>query len=214
MKTGYLLLIVALLFRFTLSAEDKLGSNATDTEKELIQSVNKRLNYGDKRAITEISKMRPSIAIPYLAYYTDDRSTDRERAEIARLTLAKIPGLEDYYRPILAVPIKEDFDAYGRRLKAFRVLSILKTKEALRIIVSSLFDESVSHPDLPSDVKGGGPIKYEAVEVLKQMELPSAPKEKFTAYYEEDAGKKLAAFRDAEVGKWRAWWDAHKAEYQ
>lgn len=198
-----------------LNAEDKPLSSATEAEKTQIRSINKRLNYGDKQSLAEVANMRPSIAIPFLASYTRDRSTDPERAEIARQTLAKIPGLEEYFLPILAVPPKEEFGRHGERMDAFRLLSRLKTKEAVRIIVTALFDESVPHCDhLPGDVIPAGPIKYATVEILKQMELPGAPNEKFTAYYEENSNAKLAAFRDAEVEKWRAWWTANKDKYQ
>lgn len=203
MKTKALLLIALFFCTFRLGAEDKPSSKSTAAEKELMDTIGHRINYGDKQALTEAAKMRPSIAIPYLAHYTLDRSTDPERAEIARATLAKIPGLENYFRPILVVPPKEDFRVFGKRIDAFDVLARLKTREAIRIVASSLFDEAVMHPDLPEDVLGGGPVKLLAAMSLGKMNLPDAP-----------TTREWGRYRIEEVELWRAWWTANKDKYQ
>ena len=203
MKSKFWFLITMVFSAFSLYAEDRPASKSTEAEKGLMDTIERRMNYGDKQALTEADKMRPSIAIPYLAHYTDDRTTDPVRAEIARQTLAKIPGLEDYYRPILAVPPKEDFQTYFKRVHALRVLSILKTKEAIRLVVTLLFDDSETHLHWDSDESGAGPVKLQAAMALGRMKLPDAPITKLWSFYELE-----------DVEKWRAWWAANKDKYQ
>ena len=203
MKTNTTLLFTILFSVMRLSGEDILTPIQAEAEKKEVNAILKRMYEGEFQALSELDKQRPTVAIPILMRYTLDKSTNPQRAEIARVTLAKMPGLEDYFRPMLVVPPKEDYRVFCQRVDAFDVLARLKTKEAIRMIASSLFDEAVMHPDLPEDVRDGGPVKLLAAMNLGKMNLPDAPTTKIWQSY---------TLEDVEL--WRAWWTANKDKYQ
>ena len=142
------------------------------------------------------------MAVPLLAQLAKDRFTDPERAAIALTTLKKVRGVRDYFRPRIAflhAEIGGDFDTEHE----FQTLALIGTKEAVAAAAPFLFDDSnFTNPEPHSDLSGT-PLRYQAIDALIKMKLPDAPTNKH--FYESN---------DEDIRKWRAWWTAHKAEYE
>lgn len=203
MKT-YIAIAAATLNTLLLAADPQVDSTPSEAErlaaKAKLSELLKRENYGDKAAVAEAATLRPEFAIPFLESSARDKSTDPERAEIARKALAGIKGVEDYYvKKLNALLGRQDFKAASARSTIFGALSLIRTKKVILIFASYLSD------DTPG-VNDGDAIYYapreDAARCLMAMNLPGAPPE-----VPGETG-------DAFVQKWRAWWTANKDKYQ
>ena len=172
-------------------------------DRQASVAVAQRVGSGDKQALSELAGLDPVVAIPILAHYAKDRSTDAERADIARDTLKKVHGVRDYFRRrIKAFHNENGGDA--DTAPEFRTLTLIGNKDAVAVAAPFLFDDSGPKEPAPgTDFSVGAPLKYQAVFALMDMKLSDAPTNKpFYAANEED------------IKKWREWWLAHKAEYE
>ncbi len=165
-------------------------------------AVENRVRTGDKQSLNDLAGMDPVVAIPALAAYAKDRSTDAEAAAIAQTALKKVRGVRDYFRPLIArlhAQAGGEFDT----IRQFEILTLLGTKEAVAAAAPFLFDNSeFKNPEPNSDVSVSS-IRYQAVSALMKMQLPNAP-----------TNKPFYAANDEDIKKWREWWLAHKAEYE
>ena len=183
-------------------AKEKAAQRASPDWQASV-SVASRVGAGDKQALSELAGMNPVVAVPILAHYAKDRSTDAERAAVALATLKKVRGIRSYFRLRIAELHHHpggDFDT----LNEFNTLVIIGTKEAVVAAAPFLFDDSGPNEPAPgTDFSVGAPLKYQAVDALMKMHLPDAP-----------TNKPFYAANNEDIHKWRAWWTAHKAEYE
>lgn len=184
-----------------IAAKDEEAQRASP-DWSASRKVEQRIEAGDKQALNDLAGMDPVVAVPFLAYYAKDRSTDPEAATIAQETLKRVRGIRDYFRKLIAelhVQIGGDFDTE----RQFKTLALIGTKDAAAAAASFLFDESeFKNPEPNSDVSGTS-LRYQAVDALMKMKLADAP-----------TNKPFYAANDEDIQKWRAWWLAHKAEYE
>lgn len=182
-------------------AKEKATQHAS-SDWQASLAANKRVEAGDKQALKDFAVMDPVVAVPFLAYYAKRRSTDTEAAAIAVATLKKVRGIRAYFRPRIAElhnHIGGDFDT----IVEFETLVLISTKEAAAAAAPFLFDDSASNNPEPHSDYSVSPIRYQAVSALMDMKLPDAP-----------TNKPSIEADDEDIQKWRAWWTAHKAEYE
>ena len=108
-----IVLLVGLLRSTTLLSAQIFTSREIQAKDEAAQraspdwnasrKVEQRVEAGDKQALSELAGIDPVVAVPLLAAYAKDRSTDAEAAAIAQNTLKKVRGLRDYFRPRIAI---------------------------------------------------------------------------------------------------------------
>ena len=184
-----------------VEAKDEAAQHASPDWQASV-AVAKRVGAGDKQSLSELVGLDPVVAVPLLAHYAKDRSTDAERAAIALAALKKVRGIREYFRPLITAlhaQIGGDFDTE----RQFDTLAWIGTREAAAAAAPFLFDDSESNNPEPHGDYSVSAIRYQAVDALMKMKLPDAP-----------TNKPFYAANDEDIKLWRTWWLAHKAEYE
>jgi hypothetical protein len=167
-------------------------ASPADPDKAKMDSITRRVRSGDKAAILEEANIRPDISVPALRMAARDKSTDPQRAEIARQALSRIKGVEDYLKQkIDDASARKTSDAAFERGTHMETLALVRTNKAIRTIASYLFDDKT--PGYAGEGYGIPSNKVGAAMTLDDMKVPGASSTDFTDY-------------DKHVVAWRAWW--------
>ena len=165
-------------------------------------TLKKRVEAGDKQALSSFANMDPVVAIPILDFYAGNRTTDPEAAAIARAALKRVRGVRNYFRGRIA-ELHNHVGGEFETLPQFDTLVMIGTKEAVAATATFLFDNSEFKNLDPHADYSVSSIRYQAVSALMKMELPNAPTKK--PFYKAN---------DEDIIECRVLWLAKKAEYE
>jgi|ERR1700677_2169533 len=176
------------------------ATSVNDPDKLKLDAITLRIRKGDEATISEIADIKPELSVPAIAR-TAQSKADPERMELARATLSRIKGVEDYLKgKIDALVGKQGVDAIDERCDQMKILALVRTNKAIRIIASYLFDDK--SPGFSGGDYSIVSNKVHAAILLDYMDFPNPPRG--AEFYKTD---------DEYVEAWRAWWLKHKDEF-
>jgi hypothetical protein len=184
----------------TALAQTPQNPSPDEGEKAKQAAIIQRVRNGETRAILEESEIKPELSVPSLAVTVRNRSTNPERAELARQALSRVKGVEDYLKlKIDNLSGKQTGDVVAERCQQMETLSLIRSDKAIRTIALYLFDDKT-----PGFVGGGLALpsnKFAATVFLEDMKLQGAPSGPY-----KNSDERIAA--------WRSWWLKTKDKYE
>ena len=170
------------------------------SEKEMVDLINRvslRINGGEVNALTDLTTLPVNVAVPALLNafkynYNVFRATPLNKAIGAKAAqlLTTTPGVEEDLLKLFKIA-RDDLpnNVYFQQDSAIKCLRLVNNKFSVRILCAAL---------APTE------IGCKAADALATMSLPDAP------YV---MNEKSRPSKPDGVAKWKAWWDAHKGNY-
>ena len=170
------------------------------SEKEMVDLINRvslRINGGEVNALTDLTTLPVDVAVPALLNafkynYNVFRATPLNKAIGAKAAqlLTTTPGAEEDLLKLFKIA-RDDLpnNVYFQQDSAIKCLRLVNNKFSVRVLCAAL---------APTE------IGCKAADALATMSLPDAP------YV---MNEKSRPSKPDGVAKWKAWWDAHKGNY-
>ena len=195
-KTYCLFFVLAVCYLFSDKA---IGADFTkiESQKAVLGLISDRVRDGDVQALRDAATLDLSIAAPYLGRYMLNFVGSPAAANLATEELRKVPGHGEALRQY----ILDHANGGIVKINTFKVLAMLKTKEAVCALAYFLINDTTPAADGGDYFIPSG--KNMAAQALGDMHLATAPTNLRPADYE-----------DKEVAAWQNWWLAHQSDYQ
>ena len=191
MKAVILVALFALIGMGGANAE--IDIPVSPEERAQLDDLNSRVSRKDFSALSDGLGMRPEIAVRYLEHSILHGESDESR--IASALIAKVPNYRQYFTERLErTSGKADTDT--ERDNVFRVLSKIRTGDAVRVVGPSLSDDRVVWPSA-RDI-APAPNSILALNALVAMDIPGAPTKWQSSYTADD------------IKRWQEWWKTNE----